>query len=308
MTSTCPCAPLISMYSPTRKLFTKIIVRPATRFLSTPCIASPTPTPATPSPAMSGTSLSSRLSATMSNVRRRTRSFTMRTSNIRTGGSMSRLLRARIMNLPTQRAMRRPTIRITSAAKTLGAISIALRISSSRLGKPPVPVAFVLVPVLTAARNNDVKGSVFTGADANNRRTERKWEIASPRIEFCYVVEVTRILMAIALVLVWSGCATAERKLSRFEYTQPQMGLPFRIVLYAPDKVSADAAANAAFARIKQLNDILSDYDTDSELSRLSQTAGSGKAVHVSDDLWRVLERSEQIARETGGAFDITCG
>jgi thiamine biosynthesis lipoprotein len=114
--------------------------------------------------------------------------------------------------------------------------------------------------------------------------------------------------MTIALALVWSGCATAERKLSRLEYAQPQMGLPFRIVLYAPDKVSADAAANAAFARIKQLNDILSDYDTDSELSRLSQTAGSGKAVHVSDDLWRVLERSEQIARETGGAFDITCG
>ena len=86
------------------------------------------------------------------------------------------------------------------------------------------------------------------------------------------------------------------------------MGTPFRIVLYARDKPSADTAADAAFARIKQLNDILSDYDTDSELSRLSQTAGSGKVVKVGDDLWRVLERSQQVARETGGAFDITCG
>lgn len=86
------------------------------------------------------------------------------------------------------------------------------------------------------------------------------------------------------------------------------MGIPFRIVLYAPDKNSADAAAEAAFARIQQLNDILSDYDTDSELSRLSQTAGSGKVVRVSDDLWRMLERSQQVARETDGAFDITCG
>ena len=86
------------------------------------------------------------------------------------------------------------------------------------------------------------------------------------------------------------------------------MGLPFRIVLYAPEKTSADAAAEAAFARIKQLNDIMSDYDTDSELSRLSQTAGSGKSVRVSDDLWRVLKRSQQIAGETEGAFDITCG
>lgn len=86
------------------------------------------------------------------------------------------------------------------------------------------------------------------------------------------------------------------------------MGTPFRMVLYAADRPSADAAAGAAWARIEQLNDILSDYDTDSELSRLSQTAGSGKAVKVGEDLWRVLERSQKMARETGGAFDITCG
>jgi len=86
------------------------------------------------------------------------------------------------------------------------------------------------------------------------------------------------------------------------------MGVPFRIVLYAEDKESADAAAEAAFARIKQLNDILSDYDTDSELSRLSQTAGQGKVVPVSPDLWRVLELSQALARDTHGAFDITCG
>ena len=86
------------------------------------------------------------------------------------------------------------------------------------------------------------------------------------------------------------------------------MGLPFRIVLYAPDKTSADAAAEAAYARIQQLNDILSDYDTDSELSRLSQTSGSGRAVPVGPDLWHMLELSQQVARETDGAFDITCG
>ena len=86
------------------------------------------------------------------------------------------------------------------------------------------------------------------------------------------------------------------------------MGLPFRIVLYATDKPTGDAAAEAAFARIKQLNDILSDYDTDSELSRLNQTAGSGRAVRVGEDLWRVLECSQQTARETDGAFDVTCG
>jgi thiamine biosynthesis lipoprotein len=86
------------------------------------------------------------------------------------------------------------------------------------------------------------------------------------------------------------------------------MGLPFRIVLYASAESQADAAANAAFARISQLNDILSDYDPDSELSRLSRTSGSGRAVKVSDDLWNVLERSQKLAAQSRGAFDVTVG
>ncbi len=86
------------------------------------------------------------------------------------------------------------------------------------------------------------------------------------------------------------------------------MGLPFRIVLFAPEAVTANAAAAAAFNRIHELNDVFSDYEYDSELSRLSRTAGSGQKVPVSDDLWAVLERSQALARRSGGAFDITLG
>ncbi|HUL51298.1 MAG TPA: FAD:protein FMN transferase [Candidatus Nitrosotalea sp.] len=86
------------------------------------------------------------------------------------------------------------------------------------------------------------------------------------------------------------------------------MGVPFRIVLYAPDSVTAGRAATAAFARIRELNDILTDYDDSSELSRLSRSSGSGRAIHVSDDLWFVLERSLEISRQGDGAFDITVG
>jgi FAD:protein FMN transferase len=119
---------------------------------------------------------------------------------------------------------------------------------------------------------------------------------------------VIRNLILSASILLLAGCATAGRKFERFEYTRPEMGVPFRIVLFASDKTRGDAAANAAFARVAQLNDIMSDYDTDSELSRLSQTAGRGQAVRVSDDLWRILEQARRIAEETQGAFDITCG
>src|SRR5438046_1894043 len=108
--------------------------------------------------------------------------------------------------------------------------------------------------------------------------------------------------------LACSCAATRPPELNRFEFSQPQMGLPFHVVLYAPDQVVAEAAARVAFDRIRQLNDILSDYDTDSELSRLSQTAGSGRAVQLSPELWFVLERSQKLAQQSAGAFDVTVG
>lgn len=86
------------------------------------------------------------------------------------------------------------------------------------------------------------------------------------------------------------------------------MGLPFRIVVYAFNEQQATNAIAAAFARISRLNDILSDYDIDSELSRLSRTSGQKRPVPVSVDLWRNLERAEDLARRTDGAFDVTIG
>jgi thiamine biosynthesis lipoprotein len=94
----------------------------------------------------------------------------------------------------------------------------------------------------------------------------------------------------------------------RYEFHQTQMAVPFRIVLYAPSQNAAQGAADAAFQRIKQINDIMTDYDSDSELSRLSQSSGQGRAVPVSPDLWVVLERAQQLARRSKGAFDVTVG
>src|SRR5438309_1840468 len=109
-------------------------------------------------------------------------------------------------------------------------------------------------------------------------------------------------LATLLLSACWSIIPSAKR-LTRFEFTRPEMGLPFRIVLYASDPPTAEAAARAALDRIQRLNDILSDYDTDSELSRLSQTAGSGHAVRISDELWFVLKRAQELAQRTDGAF-----
>jgi FAD:protein FMN transferase len=102
--------------------------------------------------------------------------------------------------------------------------------------------------------------------------------------------------------------AATEQTLARYEFTEPQMGVPFKIVVYAPSDEAANRAAAAAYARVAALNTILSDYEEDSELSRLSRGAPHVEPVKVSDDLWRVLYRAQELSKATDGAFDITVG
>lgn len=98
-----------------------------------------------------------------------------------------------------------------------------------------------------------------------------------------------------------------ELELERFERTQPHMGSLARIVIYAPDSVAAEKAMSAAFNRIQALNDILSDYLPDSELSYLSQQAG-GRPVAVSPELFRILFQARALSERSSGAFDVTAG
>ena len=94
----------------------------------------------------------------------------------------------------------------------------------------------------------------------------------------------------------------------RFISESVEMGVPFRITLYAPDEAAGKAAVDAALLHVGALNAMLSDYLPESEINLLSSTAGKGKAVPVGVDLWNVLERSQHIAEITDGAFDVTMG
>jgi thiamine biosynthesis lipoprotein len=95
---------------------------------------------------------------------------------------------------------------------------------------------------------------------------------------------------------------------ARFEYERTEMAVPFKLVFYAPSADAANGAAESVFQRLHQINAVLSDYDPESELRRLCDTAGEGKAVPVSDDLWRVLVASLDVAKRSGWAFDPTIG
>jgi thiamine biosynthesis lipoprotein len=75
-----------------------------------------------------------------------------------------------------------------------------------------------------------------------------------------------------------------------------------------PDTADAAAAGQAvrdAFAEMVRLEEIMSEWQPDSELSRLSDAAG-GEARRLSPELFEVLRRSREIAEDTDGAFDPT--
>ena len=86
------------------------------------------------------------------------------------------------------------------------------------------------------------------------------------------------------------------------------MGTVFKFVCYAKDSVAAQSAANEAFDRVLELNNILSDYHPESELNQLCNNIIPGKYYKVSDDLWYMICRSVEVSKKTKGLFDATAG
>jgi thiamine biosynthesis lipoprotein len=89
--------------------------------------------------------------------------------------------------------------------------------------------------------------------------------------------------------------------------SQFQMGMLVSLTLWAPTRESGQQAAKIAFQRIRALNQIFSDYQPDSELSRLCRQAGQGP-VAVSAELFQVLTTARQLAELSGGLYDPTIG
>ncbi len=110
------------------------------------------------------------------------------------------------------------------------------------------------------------------------------------------------LLMFVLCISVTTG------KGERYEFSRPLMGMVFRIVGYSDDPDLANRAARVAFDRVAVLNQIMSDYEPDSELNRLSDLAGSGKVARISEELCAVLDHAQKLANDTGGAFDVTAG
>jgi FAD:protein FMN transferase len=107
---------------------------------------------------------------------------------------------------------------------------------------------------------------------------------------------------ALALTAIAAHASAQERR----EFRELHMGMEVRVVLFESDEAKARMAARAAFDRIAQLEDVMSDYRPDSELRRLQRRPREW--IPVSAPLFAVLARAIEVAAATNGAFDPTVG
>ena len=85
------------------------------------------------------------------------------------------------------------------------------------------------------------------------------------------------------------------------------MGTFARVTVIAADSRTGAKCVEAALAEICKVDDLMSDYKEDSEISRANKGAFA-RPVEVGESTFEVIERSIEFSRLTDGTFDITVG
>ncbi|MDE3178231.1 MAG: FAD:protein FMN transferase [Acidobacteriota bacterium] len=85
------------------------------------------------------------------------------------------------------------------------------------------------------------------------------------------------------------------------------MGTVYEIVAYAPSRDRAWRAAGAALQEVASLDRMMSNYDPQSDLSRLNRNAHF-RAVPVPADLFRLIGDSLIYSKASSGKYDVTVG
>jgi thiamine biosynthesis lipoprotein len=85
------------------------------------------------------------------------------------------------------------------------------------------------------------------------------------------------------------------------------MGTFAHVVAVAKDTGTARKCVRAALEEIHKVDDLMSDYKSDSEISRINAEAAV-HPVQVSESTFEVLRRSVEFSKMTDGAFDVTVG
>jgi thiamine biosynthesis lipoprotein len=101
--------------------------------------------------------------------------------------------------------------------------------------------------------------------------------------------------------------ADATPGLLRLEESLDSMGTTYSVVVYGTDRYKMQTAVELSFDEVRRLDQMLSNYRSESELSRLNRSAGAGP-VKVSKELFDLLSACVRYSEASEGAFDISVG
>lgn len=107
---------------------------------------------------------------------------------------------------------------------------------------------------------------------------------------------------SLCAVLLFAGCAN-EPKL--FRQVRPLMGTIVEITVCQAQEQKALIILQKAFEEIARVEDMMSCYKKESEISRINAEAFKAP-VRVSDELFGLIQESIEYWRMTRGAFDVT--
>jgi len=98
---------------------------------------------------------------------------------------------------------------------------------------------------------------------------------------------------------------TLRNNLNIFRRTVRLMGNQFEISVVADNPLWAEEKITSAINEISRIEKLLSAFSEGSQVTEINRNAGI-KPVKVDGEIFRLIERSLQIAQLTHGAFDIT--
>ena len=120
--------------------------------------------------------------------------------------------------------------------------------------------------------------------------------------------KVKQTVLVLLVLAVLAGNAPANQpELLRLKKSADAMGSTYTVELYGYDRVKMEAAADAALDEARRLDELLSNYLPDSELSQVNGHAAEGP-MKISPELFQLFSACLDYSRQSEGAFDITVG
>jgi len=118
------------------------------------------------------------------------------------------------------------------------------------------------------------------------------------------IARTASVGLALLISAIIAGC-TDSPDVAEVRRSREVMGTFAEVTAIAAGGAAAEAAVEAAYARLDDVNRLMSDYREDSDIGRLNRLP-VGEDLTVSPETFHVLEQAARFGELTGGAFDVT--